>query len=117
MDTPPLLHLFLFFFSFFSHLLLSNFRQTPNGLPFFLNKFPSPFLFHPTGDIAHWPHLSRGMGGITTDCPLSLALLTEPHVGHCTSWTVDSSQRATSSLIGPENEQEVVALSASAVPT
>lgn len=41
-------------------------------------------------------------------CPFSLALLTEPHVEHCTSWTFDSSQRIASSLIGPENEQWVV---------
>ncbi len=44
---------------------------------------------------------------MTTDCPFSLALLTEPHVGHCTSSTVDSSQRGASSSIDPEKEQLV----------
>jgi hypothetical protein len=34
-------------------------------------------------------------------------LLTEPQTGHCTASTFDSSQRAASSLIDPENEQLV----------
>jgi hypothetical protein len=54
---------------------------------------------------------------MTTACSFSLALLTEPHPGHCTSWIVDSSQRAASSLIGPENEQWVASPSCCAVPT
>src|SRR6266699_5519443 len=40
-----------------------------------------------------------GCGAITTDCSLSLALLTEPHVGHCTTSTLDSSHRTASSSI------------------
>jgi hypothetical protein len=40
--------------------------------------------------------LRGGCGEITTDCSFNLALLTEPHVEHCTSWTFDSSQRAAS---------------------
>src|SRR5579872_7567723 len=48
-----------------------------------------------------------GCGAITTDCPFAFALLTEPHAGHCTTSTFDSSQRAASSLIGPEKEQLV----------
>src|SRR5260370_32348134 len=48
-----------------------------------------------------------GCGAITTDCPFTFALLTEPHDGHCTASTVDSRQRAISSLIGPEKEQFV----------
>src|SRR5947209_16358033 len=40
--------------------------------------------------------LRGGCGEITTDCSFNLALLTEPHVEHCTSWTFDSSQRLAS---------------------
>src|SRR6266566_5812225 len=58
-----------------------------------------------------------GCGAITTDCPFSLALLAEPHVGHCTTSTLDSNHRAAASRIGPENEQEAVSPSGSAVPT
>ena len=58
-----------------------------------------------------------GCGEITTDCSFNLALLTEPHVEHCTSWTFDSSQRAASNLIGPENEQWVASPSCCTVPT
>src|SRR5260370_33638263 len=61
--------------------------------------------------------LRGGCGEITTDCPFNLALLTEPHVEHCTSWTFDSSQRAASNLIGPENEQWVASPSCCTVPT
>src|SRR5258708_2431950 len=61
--------------------------------------------------------LRGGCGEITTDCSFNLALLTEPHVEHCTSWTFDSSQRAASNLIGPENEQWVASPSCCTVPT
>jgi len=40
--------------------------------------------------------LRGGCGAITTDDPLSLALLTDPQVGHCTASTLDSSQRTAS---------------------
>jgi hypothetical protein len=61
--------------------------------------------------------LRGACGAMTTDCPFNLALLTEPHVEHCTSWTVDSSQRAASSLIGPEKEQWAASPSCCTVPT
>ena len=56
-----------------------------SNLHFFLNKSHCAPCSNQRVTLRTGRNVRGGCGTITTDCPFSLALLTEPQVGHCTS--------------------------------